>query len=175
MIAWEGSTTYVTNHSAWLSRKSVIVDYFWRGVNRFGDRLICVPTLYPPLSTEALISGLNDVKNWIILCFEWFKMKFTTFSSPAFQYFLPHQNSRRNQWSPENKRWSCFWRIKFAHVKIKRVHLSGWISGNICLLCSWNFYQAVRVITASQWNYFNPHAKYLIEQHCKSYDAKGQW
>ena len=45
-----------TSHRALLSLKSVIADYFWRGVIRFADRRICVPPFNPYLTTLGLIS-----------------------------------------------------------------------------------------------------------------------
>ena len=51
-----------TSHRALLSLKSVIADYFWRGVIRFAGRRICVPPFNPSLTTLGFISGLNVEK-----------------------------------------------------------------------------------------------------------------
>lgn len=46
----------------WFSKKKDIADYFWRGVNDFADRWICVPPFKSSLATLALISGLKVVR-----------------------------------------------------------------------------------------------------------------
>lgn len=54
----------LANNRAWVSKKKDIADYFWRGVNDFADRWICVPPFKSSLTT---ISGLKVVRfNWFV-------------------------------------------------------------------------------------------------------------